>query len=629
MIGLAVAVGCKKEATGPGSAAPGEPSSTKEQDALWAMAPADASFGLVGSSRGVTLLEHGAVAIRAAIAAAPELAPVRTELEQAMTEATGAAQPALADLGLSHDKGFAVFVVGKHDPLIVVPVGDRDKFLAKLHGTKGGDVDKLSDLVCKPIADRYVCASRPEAFALLGHGGLDAARKAAGARGDLEAAYAGPAGPRVAAVLQLESGAFVLRGNVSGLPPEVSAAFGVPSKPRGDAATAAGFGVFDAAPLLSQIPAVPLAPNITAADLARSISGPLTFSVPAGTTNLDVRIPLGDTGPASGLLEHCATLPPLAALGATSSGGKCHIPVPQAGITLDSWVEGKELRIGLLGSGTPQAPAQTGIGALIANAPWSAAFYGRGALFAAKLPAAVVAALPPDSKLGLRALSVLNEVGVGLRKDGDGLGFVLGVRTMWSNPDDIVQKLLAIAPDQIVNGTAPEAAKAIADAAPSSPFAGDFRAGVGGGVAVMAPFGIVAAVAIPAFMDYTKRSKKTEAELQLNKIGKNAKRVYAETSTFPVGKAPLTPATSCCAGADHHCVTTAADWKQPAWQALDFEIDEPSLYRYSYTSDGKTFTAKAVGDLDCDGVEATYELLGVSLNGNPTVSLTRPAPGTN
>ena len=37
---------------------------------------------------------------------------------------------------------------------------------------------------------------------------------------------------------------------------------------------------------------------------------------------------------------------------------------------------------------------------------------------------------------------------------------------------------------------------------------------------VVAIIGILAAVAIPAFMDYMKKGKKTEASLQLNDIGK-------------------------------------------------------------------------------------------------------------
>src|SRR3954463_16701062 len=52
---------------------------------------------------------------------------------------------------------------------------------------------------------------------------------------------------------------------------------------------------------------------------------------------------------------------------------------------------------------------------------------------------------------------------------------------------------------------------------------------------VFGVLGVGAAVAIPAFMDYTKRSKKSESALQLNKLGKNAQRAYAETGSFPPG----------------------------------------------------------------------------------------------
>ncbi|MGE3546660.1 MAG: hypothetical protein AB7L28_22220, partial [Kofleriaceae bacterium] len=46
----------------------------------------------------------------------------------------------------------------------------------------------------------------------------------------------------------------------------------------------------------------------------------------------------------------------------------------------------------------------------------------------------------------------------------------------------------------------------------------------GGNIATaVAGIGMLSAVAIPAFMDYMKKSKKTEASLQLNKLAKNAK----------------------------------------------------------------------------------------------------------
>ena len=49
---------------------------------------------------------------------------------------------------------------------------------------------------------------------------------------------------------------------------------------------------------------------------------------------------------------------------------------------------------------------------------------------------------------------------------------------------------------------------------------------------VVAIIGILAAVAIPAFMDYMKKSKKTEASLQLNKIAKNSKAYFITNARF-------------------------------------------------------------------------------------------------
>jgi type IV pilus assembly protein PilA len=151
---------------------------------------------------------------------------------------------------------------------------------------------------------------------------------------------------------------------------------------------------------------------------------------------------------------------------------------------------------------------------------------------------------------------------------------------------------------------------------------------------VVAIIGILAAVAIPSFMDYIKRSKKTEASLQLNKIGKNAKRVYSEASSYVTGTAAQLPTKGtpggCCGGTNNHCApvptTFAAD---SVWKQLDFQIDEPSLFYYDYTGTSSTFTAKATGDLDCDGTEIVYTLGGTATNGNPAVTLTEPPPNSD
>jgi type IV pilus assembly protein PilA len=159
---------------------------------------------------------------------------------------------------------------------------------------------------------------------------------------------------------------------------------------------------------------------------------------------------------------------------------------------------------------------------------------------------------------------------------------------------------------------------------------------------VVAIIGILAAVAIPAFMDYMKRSKKSEAVLQLNKLGKNAKRTYGETASYPIGTGPTAPAKpgggvggGCCGGSGtsgknpNHCAANPAAFGNSVWKALDFEIDEDTLFVYGYSGAAQSFTATATGDLDCDGTEVTYVLNGAAAHGNPTATLSEPPAGAD
>ena len=144
---------------------------------------------------------------------------------------------------------------------------------------------------------------------------------------------------------------------------------------------------------------------------------------------------------------------------------------------------------------------------------------------------------------------------------------------------------------------------------------------------VVAIIGILAAVAIPAFMDYMKKSKKTEASLQLNKIGKNNKVFYVTNAKFvSVDGAQLPSSMSAdCKGA----VTTA--WAADSgWAALDFQIDEPNLFQYTYTANsGTNPKAEAAGDLDCDGTKITYTLNMTAPGGNAAATITEPPPNSD
>ncbi len=142
---------------------------------------------------------------------------------------------------------------------------------------------------------------------------------------------------------------------------------------------------------------------------------------------------------------------------------------------------------------------------------------------------------------------------------------------------------------------------------------------------VVAIIGILAAVAIPAFMDYMKKSKKTEASLQLNKIGKNSKVYYNTSSTFVTDNGAAKPVLGTnCKG------SVVSDWSNdPAWSKLDFQIDEPNLFSYQYVGGAQSATATATGDLDCDGTSIVYTLTLTSLNGNPGATITEPPPNTD
>lgn len=127
----------------------------------------------------------------------------------------------------------------------------------------------------------------------------------------------------------------------------------------------------------------------------------------------------------------------------------------------------------------------------------------------------------------------------------------------------------------------------------------------GGGAMVALLAGVGAAVAVPAFVQYVRRAKTAEAALHVHRIHTAVLAYHAEHRALPPA-APLTPVVPFCAQGDRFAPDPAA-WQQPGWQALRFSITEPHVYKYELAVDATGFTARAVGDLDCDGVLSTFE----------------------
>jgi type II secretory pathway pseudopilin PulG len=136
--------------------------------------------------------------------------------------------------------------------------------------------------------------------------------------------------------------------------------------------------------------------------------------------------------------------------------------------------------------------------------------------------------------------------------------------------------------------------------------------------------GILAAVAIPAFLEYGQKAKQPEAELQLRTLQRRIEAYQIEKATLPTGSTGATPASSCCNEPDMKCLPSYEDWDHPIWRQLDFQMTTRHYFRYSYESDGQTFSVKAIGDLDCDDIEITYELSGRIVEGNLRTELIRP-----
>ncbi len=175
---------------------------------------------------------------------------------------------------------------------------------------------------------------------------------------------------------------------------------------------------------------------------------------------------------------------------------------------------------------------------------------------------------------------------------------------------------------------------------------------------VVAIIGILAAVAIPAFMNYMKKAKSSEASLNLNKIGKNLKTQFDANQSFTSLPGALLPAgvgtggANCCGGTgnavgsvanttiNNMCDAAPASFNaDTGWADLEFSMNEPSQYQYQYTPDavvngsGALANAYAEGDLDCDGSSSTWTLnatavvAGTSVTGAAT-ALIPPAKGS-
>jgi type IV pilus assembly protein PilA len=145
---------------------------------------------------------------------------------------------------------------------------------------------------------------------------------------------------------------------------------------------------------------------------------------------------------------------------------------------------------------------------------------------------------------------------------------------------------------------------------------------------VVAIIGILAAVAIPAFIKYIRKSKTVEATEGLDKVKSGAKQYFQADhynttngamvyKQFPisVGPTPGAAGTCCTTGTTTpKCTPAATDWNVNGWRELHFQLSDPHYFSWDWvagnTNTLSNFTISAYGDLDCDATYSTYRILG-------------------
>lgn len=656
LAGLAAA-GCKKESAGQGGGGMGgEPIAAASTDPLWALAPAGLSVGVVVADGVLEPTYRGGLTVLAALEKAPggqEIAGMiraraKTPVGDVLDRAT------LDGLGIDLKKGMAFFE-SESAKIGVLPVGDPARFAGKLGAPIDKGVVRLGPMTCKDLSGRFVCGDSEAALEAAAKGG--AASPVAGwpreMRGHIELyvsaermkddsiPLAEPGGLRASAVL--ERGAFTARVHMAGKPagPLAAAKAGKSSLLAGVAdQQPTGLLVVNAPGLwkLAQAKAAdapdrPLPGGVSPKELIGAPSGEAVGTMlPGMPLRGMMKIGLANPAPVKKLVAACADFAAMAPPGVTikKNGEKCSVSVDPAALgvpspavttaSFDVWVDGSALVIGA-GQYAAASSARPGLAPFaraILDGNWLFAAWGQGTIAGAALPAEAaqlqaVVQNEPMAGLGIWAIYHLSEFGIAGRVADDGVHGLLRVRTLWANPDEVVsaveEKVGAFA-----RGDA-AAAAAIAEVAkkhPGSPFARDVEAGAGGLMAPVAMAGVIAAVSIPAFLKYQKRSESVEARIHLMKLRSGAQMALLEASALPASSAGPTPPLGTCCQQGGTCQPDPSWWAGEPWRTLQFSLDEPHRYSYEYKldPDGKAFTASAFGDLDCDGAYSTFSIKG-------------------
>ncbi len=134
---------------------------------------------------------------------------------------------------------------------------------------------------------------------------------------------------------------------------------------------------------------------------------------------------------------------------------------------------------------------------------------------------------------------------------------------------------------------------------------------------VVAILGLLAAMAVPAFNRYLRRSRTSEADMNLRRLYDGAvvyfNFEYTDPSgtTYPGREFPGTIGPTPALNVIGSTKVRTTSWSsEPTWDALNFSLSDPHYFAYQFNSSGTDnqaqFTASAFGDLDGDAIYSTF-----------------------
>lgn len=516
----------------PSAAAPGTGGS------LWALAPGGAISGVVLRPGAVARLADAIRVVRADYAVLPGAADALARMDALLGKGLpmSPVDPAnWSHLGLAFDQPAAGFMRPDGGFLLVLPVADRDDFVKAMAGTSTGTgadrVDHLGSLLsCNGIAGgRYACASDVAMLGTVGKGAeLIAAegKRPAELRGDVELLQTTPG---VVAAMKLERGGFTARAHIDVDTTAVSqfVGHGGALSPGLKAAKPAGFvrARVNLASLAASAPDRPMPIGISPRAAIGALSGEVVAYTAAGSPPHGV-IQLGLTRPdviAPAVATLCPMLPSLMP-GATAKldGGHCRGTLaPPAGdlgtttlrflggVPFDLSVDGKALVVALGPSNAAAVdPATTAAGDELRDGDWDLSWWGIGILPPA-LMMLIAASMPPDPTITdiMWLYMHLRALGMGVRVQPHGVDVLVSASTQWANPDDVRGALEPLYSQAVAGNDVTGALADLAAKHPDSPLGRSMHNGVAGLVPITGAIGIVAAVAIPAFLKYRRRAR--------------------------------------------------------------------------------------------------------------------------